>query len=56
MVNGTSKLGDFVVTGLSSGSGTFKIIPEELHFIDGNGNEMHITDSLYVRDLTVTIL
>ncbi len=55
MVNGTGKLGDFVVTGLSSGSGTFKIIPEELHFIDGNGNEVHITDSLDVRDLTVTV-
>jgi len=55
MVNGTGQLGNFIVTGLSSGSGTFTIIPEELHFIDGNGNEVHITDSLEVRDLTLTV-
>ena len=33
MVNGTGQLGNIIVTGLSSGSGTFTIIPEELHFI-----------------------
>ena len=55
MVNGTGQLGEFAVTGLSSGTSTFTIVPEELHFIDDNGNEVDITDYLEVRDLTVTV-
>ena len=55
MVNGTGQLASFEVTGLSSGTSTFTIVPEELHFIDDNGNEMDITDYLEVRDLTVTV-
>ena len=55
MVNGTGQLAAFEVTGLSSGTSTFTIAPEELHFIDDNGNEMDITDYLEVRDLTVTV-
>jgi len=55
MVNGTGLLAAFEVTGLSSGTSTFTIVPEELHFIDDNGNEVDITDYLEVRDLTVTI-
>lgn len=55
MVNGTGQLAGFEVTGLSSGTSTFTIVPEELHFIDDNGNEMDITDYLEVRDLTVTV-
>jgi len=55
MVNGTGQLAAFEVTGLSSGTSTFTIVPEELHFIDDNGNEVDITDYLEVRDLTVTV-
>ncbi|HJM33160.1 MAG TPA: PKD domain-containing protein [Candidatus Marinimicrobia bacterium] len=55
MVNGTGRLGEFSVTGLSSGTCTFTIVPEELHFIDDNGNEVHFTDYLEVRDLTITV-
>jgi hypothetical protein len=55
MVNGTGQLGEFAVTGLSSGTSTFTIVPEELHFIDDNGNDVDITDYLEVRDLTVTV-
>ena len=55
MVNGTGQLGEFAVTGLSSGTCTFTIVPEELHFIDDNGNEVHFTDYLEVRDLTITV-
>ena len=55
MVNGTGRLGEFSVTGFSSGTCTFTIVPEELHFIDDNGNEVDITDYLEVRDLTVNV-
>ena len=55
MVNGTGQLAAFEVTGLSSGTSTFTIVPEELHFIDDNGNEVDITDYLEVRGLTVTV-
>ncbi|SVE08025.1 uncharacterized protein METZ01_LOCUS460879, partial [marine metagenome] len=44
MVNGTDKLCDFTVTGLSSGTTTYTIVPEEIHFIDDNGDAVIITD------------
>ena len=54
MVNGTGKLCDFAVTGLSTGTSTFTIVPEEIYFIDDNGDAVIITD-LEVGDLTITI-
>ena len=54
MVNGTDKLCDFTVTGLSSGTTTYTIVPEEIHFIDDNGDEVIITD-LEVGDLIITV-
>ena len=54
MVSGNGKLCDFKVTGLSTGTSTFTIVPEEIYFIDDNGDAVIITD-LEVGDLTITI-
>ena len=54
MVSGTGKLCDFKVTGLSSGTSPFTIVPEEIYFIDENGDEVIITD-LEVGDLKITV-
>ena len=54
MVSGNGKLCDFKVTGLSTGTSTFTIVPEEIYFIDDNGDAVIITD-LEVGDLTITV-
>ena len=54
MVSGNGKLCDFKVTGLSTGTSTFTIVPEEIYFIDDNGDAVIITD-LEVEDLTITV-
>ena len=52
MVSGNGKLCDFKVTGLSTGTSTFTIVPEEIYFIDATA--VIITD-LEVGDLTITV-
>ena len=54
MVSGTGTICVFEVTGLSTGTSTFTIVPEEIYFIDDNGDAVIITD-LEVGDLTITI-
>ena len=54
MVSGTGKLCDFEVKGLTPGTSIFTIIPDEIYFIDTNGEEVVITD-LEVGDLTITV-
>ena len=54
MVNGTGQLAGFEVTGLSSGTSTFTIVPEEIYFIDANGSKVDII-GLEVGDLTITV-
>jgi hypothetical protein len=54
MVSGTGKLCDFKVTGLSSGTSPLTIVPEEIYFIDENGDEVIITN-LEVGDLIITV-
>ncbi len=54
MVSGTGTICIFEVTGLSTGTSTFTIVPEEIYFIDDNGDAVIITD-LEVGDLTITV-
>ena len=54
MVNGTGTICVFEVTGLSSGTSPFTIVPEEIYFIDANGSKVDII-GLEVGDLTITV-
>ena len=53
-VNGTGKLCDFEITGLTQGTSTFTIVPEVIYFIDDNGDAVIITN-LEVGELTITV-
>ena len=54
MVNGTGKLCDFEVTGLSSGTSPFTIVPGKIYSIDADTIES-VMNELEVGDLTITV-
>ena len=54
MVSGTGTICEFDVTGLFLGVSQFTIVPEEIYFIDDNGDAVIITE-LEVGDLTITV-
>ena len=54
MVNGTGKLCTFEVTGLSTGTSTFTIVPGKIYSIDADTVES-VMNELEVGDLTITV-